>query len=228
MDDYMLMEYLKSKGIEGMSEHEFVHKFKEFMNKYGTPVRYNRGGNWEDTMGMKYGRNLDSRKYNDLEYYDMYAEYPEYATYSEIRDRKPYSNFRMMRGDTMDYPINNMRGISRMNDMHMMKEDHFSESEAMHIVEGMHHNENGKKYFGEKFSMTKAKEVQDRYRGVIPNDITVPDIYVAINAQYHDYEELFKTWFGSNIDSKIIESAITFWFKDDDYTKGSKLIEYFK
>lgn len=54
------------------------------------------------------------------------------------------------------------------------------------------------------------------------------DVYVAINAQYHDYCELFKAWFGDNIDTKIIESAINFWFKDDDYKGGCKIWKYFK
>ena len=92
----------------------------------------------------------------------------------------------------------------------------------------MYHTENGKTHSGEKFSMMKAKEVQDRYRGMLSTDITLADIYVAINAQYHDYCELFKSWFGGNIESKIIESAIVFWFKDTDYDKGFKLTEYFK
>lgn len=42
------------------------------------------------------------------------------------------------------------------------------------------------------------------------------------------YCELFKAWFGDGIDQKIIESAIIFWFKDDDYREGSKLWNYFK
>lgn len=40
--------------------------------------------------------------------------------------------------------------------------------------------------------------------------------------------ELFKAWFGDNIDTKIIESAINFWFKDDDYKGGCKIWKYFK
>ena len=84
-------------------------------------------------------------------------------------------------------------------------------------------NENGRKYVGEKFDMTKAKEVCERYRGIIPHTITHADVYVAINAQYHDYCELFKSWFGDGIEQKIIESAVIFWFKDDDYKDGFKL-----
>lgn len=41
-------------------------------------------------------------------------------------------------------------------------------------------------------------------------------------------DELFKAWFGDNIDTKIIESAINFWFKDDDYKGGCKIWKYFK
>lgn len=46
------------------------------------------------------------------------------------------------------------------------------------------------------------------------------------NAQYHDYCKLFDSWFGSNIDNKVFESAITFWFKDVDFD-GDKVWEYF-
>lgn len=48
----------------------------------------------------------------------------------------------------------------------------------------------------------------------------------AINAQYHDYAKLFEEWFGGNIDNKVFESAITFWFKDVDFD-GDKVWEYF-
>lgn len=50
--------------------------------------------------------------------------------------------------------------------------------------------------------------------------------YIAINAQYHDYAKLFEEWFGGNIDNKVFESAITFWFKDVDFD-GDKVWEYF-
>lgn len=42
----------------------------------------------------------------------------------------------------------------------------------------------------------------------------------AINAK------LFEEWFGGNIDNKVFESAITFWFKDVDFD-GDKVWEYF-
>ena len=92
----------------------------------------------------------------------------------------------------------------------------------------MYHFENGRKCIGEKFDTTKAKEVCERYRGIIPQTVTTADMYLALNAQYHDYCELFKLWFGDCAEQKIIESAVIFWFKDDDYKDGFKLWNYFK
>lgn len=113
---------------------------------------------------------------------------------------------------------------SRMR-KHSMPED-IDEYTAKQLVMEMFHYENGKKVTGEKFDMRKAKEVCDRFRGMIPSKVTVEEIYLAINAQYHDYCMLFKTWFGSNAEPKIIESAIVFWFKDEDSNKDSKIIDY--
>lgn len=81
-------------------------------------------------------------------------------------------------------------------------------------------------YVGEKYDMNKAHEICERYKEVLPNDVEPCDIYVAINAQYHDYAKLFEEWFGGNIDNKVFESAITFWFKDVDFD-GDKVWEYF-
>lgn len=70
-------------------------------------------------------------------------------------------------------------------------------------------------------SMVQA-EVLNLVRGKVESC----DVYVAINAQYHDYAKLFEEWFGGNIDNKVFESAITFWFKDVDFD-GDKVWEYF-
>lgn len=103
-----------------------------------------------------------------------------------------------------------------------------SEIEAREVVSGMYHIEGGRKYIGEKFDMYKAKEVCERYRGLIPTSVTVCDVYVAINSQYHDYVELFKSWFSDGIEQKIVESAIIFWFKDVDCKSRNKVVSYFK
>lgn len=53
----------------------------------------------------------------------------------------------------------------------------------------------------------------------------------AINEAYRrnaipNYAKLFEEWFGGNIDNKVFESAIIFWFKDVDFD-GDKVWEYF-
>lgn len=103
---------------------------------------------------------------------------------------------------------------------------HFDEYEAKEVVEQMYHVKDNKKYIGEKYDMNKAHEICERYKEVLPNDVEPCDVYVAINAQYHDYAKLFEEWFGGNIDNKVFESTITFWFKDVDFD-GDKVWEYF-
>ena len=103
-----------------------------------------------------------------------------------------------------------------------------TESEAKEVVAKMWHYEDGIKEKGEHFSMHKAKEICEMYKDVLPESIKYPEIYVAINAQYHDYEELFEHWFGSHADHKLIESALVFWFGDVDYPHYSKVAKYFK
>ena len=73
----------------------------------------------------------------------------------------------------------------------------------------------------------KAKEVFEKYKDHFVVKATPCDVYVAINAFYHDLCKVLKSWFGSNIDEKVILLAITFWFKDDDY-QGNKLMNYFE
>lgn len=63
-------------------------------------------------------------------------------------------------------------------------------------------------------------------KGIISLEVPYVDKIVALNAQYHDYAKLFEEWFGGNIDNKVFESAITFWFKDVDFD-GDKVWEYF-
>lgn len=103
-----------------------------------------------------------------------------------------------------------------------------SEQEASDMVNKMYHRENGRKYIGEKYSFDKAKEICLRYRGILPSTVSYIDIYLAINSQYHNYICLFKTWFQDNIDCKIIESAMTYWFMDDDFEYHDKITKMFK
>lgn len=83
-----------------------------------------------------------------------------------------------------------------------------------------------KQAINEAYRRNAIPNANKRYKEVLPNDVESCDVYVAINAQYHDYAKLFEEWFGGNIDNKVFESAITFWFKDVDFD-GDKVWEYF-
>lgn len=226
MDEIMLMEYLKSKGIGHMSEREFIHKFKDFLEDHSKTsyMRYHEDPYKDHFEDILYRRGMGGmRRHQD--YYDyLHSSYPEmYASNSYFtEEHSPFIRHNKSYEDAPYIKSNTFMGKTSM------MQDHFDDAYARYIVSMMHHTEGGRSHSGEKFSMAKAKEVQERYRGMLSHDITVADIYVAINAQYHDYHELFKSWFGSGIEQKIIESAIIFWFKDADYSKGFKLMEYFK
>lgn len=59
-----------------------------------------------------------------------------------------------------------------------------------------------------------------------PSEKMTNSIDEQIAFLHHDYAKLFEEWFGGNIDNKVFESAITFWFKDVDFD-GDKVWEYF-
>jgi hypothetical protein len=106
-------------------------------------------------------------------------------------------------------------------------DEHFNKQEAKRTVDEMYHVKDGKKYIGEKYDMQKAHEVCSKFKDKLEDEVEVADVYVAINAQYHDYCELFEKWFGKgNFDDMIFESAISFWFDDVDFGED-KLWKYF-
>lgn len=65
----------------------------------------------------------------------------------------------------------------------------------------------------------------------LDSSYTYWDVYVAMNAQFHDYARLYNEWYSNiireDLDNKIITSAINFWFKDEDAGVG-KVWNYFK
>jgi hypothetical protein len=139
--------------------------------------------------------------------------------------------------DTLVIRLLRSKGIITDNDIKELSEDimetevidskSMTEKEAKELVSCMYHIEGNKKYIGEKYSLHKAKEVHTEYSNVIPHNITCYDIYVAINAQYHNYIKLYKSWFDKDLDHKVIESAMHFWFMDSDYKHLNKVLEYF-
>lgn len=49
---------------------------------------------------------------------------------------------------------------------------------------------------------------------------------ISLEVPYVNKIVALEEWFGGNIDNKVFESAITFWFKDVDFD-GDKVWEYF-
>lgn len=92
-------------------------------------------------------------------------------------------------------------------------------------------DDNGIVCRGEVFTVEDAKAIYDKHVRNINREITYWDVYVAVNAQYHDYVRLYQDWFPNlteeQLDEKVIYSAINFWFKDEDAGTG-KVWNYFK
>lgn len=195
MDELMLIEYLKSRG---MDEQSFMDKFQEFMTTHK--------GSHKSSMRTSFNKGHYPEELEAYEGFDRHITggkgyMPEYSR----------GSIRMEKGMSKDF-----------------SSEHLLPSEAEYMVSEMYHTENGRKYIGEKYDFEKAKEVCERYRGFLPSTVNPVDVYVAINAQYHDYANLFKSWFGDRIDHKVIESAIVFWFKDEDNPGTTKLVNYFR
>lgn len=90
---------------------------------------------------------------------------------------------------------------------------HFDEVYATYQVDNMYHTDNkGNKITSLMFTPIDVRKLYDKKFKSINSNITFWDVYVALNAQYHDNIELYKEWFGEdnieNIKDKIIESAI--------------------
>lgn len=211
--DRLMIDYLRNRGMGGMNEQEWKHKFKDFMTKYR-----------RNSMGGSRGMSRDSMRYREdnfpMERMDDFYRHGKHGEFMEMDDFDRFNKY-----DMDDEEMYNMMKYMR----HSMNEgEHFNDSEAKYLVSEMYHVENGRKHVGEKYDMHKAKEIIERYRGILPTSVTPADLYVAINTQYHDYAELFKNWFGDNIDQKIIESAVVFWFKDADCKAENKIVEYLR
>lgn len=78
------------------------------------------------------------------------------------------------------------------------------------------------------FLQSQKQAINEAYRrNAIPNANNGATQNQQVPTQYHDYAKLFEEWFSGNIDNKVFESAITFWFKDVDFD-GDKVREYFR
>ena len=76
-----------------------------------------------------------------------------------------------------------------------------------------HTADNGKVCKGEIYNYDCAKNVFDKYVRNINNSITVWDVYVAINAQYHDYIRLYSEWFRNKSLKYVKKTNLSINFK---------------
>lgn len=107
-----------------------------------------------------------------------------------------------------------------MRDLHeVFCGSHYNEHFACEDVSGMRHkNSKGEEIKGEHWNVEQVKEA---VKGIsLPSNTTIWDMYVALNANWHDKEVKFKEWFGEDAEKKIIEDAICFYFKDEDAPEG--------
>lgn len=109
---------------------------------------------------------------------------------------------------------------------------HFNDYFTIEQVNNMYHTKsNGTICKGEKYDYEYAKKIYDSYVCKLNTEANVWNVYVAINAQYHDHIIEYTNWFGnitkSDMDCKIIDAAITFWFRDED-SGDNKVWNYFK
>lgn len=120
-----------------------------------------------------------------------------------------------------------------MKDFHeRLAGKHFNEPYAIYQVSQMYHTNNkGVKIDTPLFSIENAKKIYDRRIRPLNKDVTMWDVYVALNAQYHDNIDLYEKWFSnvndSEIEEKIIEATIANWFEDED-ASSDKVWEYFR
>ena len=174
MEDILLLQFLKKKGIITADD---MHEFHE-LTQYGV---------------------------NDQMYEKVYLSDKQTKTVDDYKHPEPIS-----------YSSKSI-------------DEHLTENQAKDIVSKMYHINSNRKYIGEKFDIYKAKEICERYRSMMPKEANYIDVYLAINSQYHNYICLFKQWFNENdIDCKIIQSAIHYWFNDDDWAYKDKIQKLFK
>lgn len=113
----------------------------------------------------------------------------------------------------------------------LMYGKHFDKEYAEWEVEQMHHQSpDGKEHRGAHWTMEQTNTVYDKYRSRLPSEITPGDFYVALNAQYHDLGQWFMEHMADKEEAEgaIIESAVKFWFMDDDWPTATKVWCYFR
>lgn len=107
-----------------------------------------------------------------------------------------------------------------MRDLHeVFCGPHYNEPFARKDVASMHHkNAKGEIIKGEHWNI---EQVTTAAKGLsVPSTASLWDVYVALNANWHDKEVKFAEWFGQDVEKRIVEDAISFYFNDADAPDG--------
>lgn len=153
--------------------------------------------------------NFAKFKGNDTLMWDMIGDVSDFA--EEVKEPMPEAYWKLMRKT-------HIRTVGR----------HFDKQYAVWQVDGMSHKgDDGKVYEGEHWSIEDTNAVLAKYRSRIPSAYNEWDVYVALNAHYHDYCAWARRKFPNDYESVIIEMAIAFWFNDDDWGSTTKVWDYF-
>ena len=90
---------------------------------------------------------------------------------------------------------------------------------ARYDVEKMWHiAKDGIKHEGEHWNVSQARQVMREHGLSLP--INEYDVYVALNAFWHDLSCVISD------EDELIEAAIKFWFKDEDFEGDCKIWWY--
>jgi hypothetical protein len=165
-------------------------------------------GRYYDMVKANYNklRNDDNVMWGSIEMWDKHLE--------EMREHHPDMYWEIMR-----------------NTHEMMYGKHFDSAYAEWQVDHMYHiGDDGREYKGERWSLKDTNGVMQKYRGRIPGEYNEYDVYVALNAQWHDTICTAKRHFSTIEDAEayVIDEAVAVWFNDQDWPSHDKVWRYFR
>lgn len=165
-------------------------------------------GKYYDMVKANYSklRNDDNVMWGHIEMWDKHLE--------EMREPQPDMYWDIMR-----------KTHEMMYGMHFDKE--YAEWQVDHMY---HIGDDGREYKGERWSLKDTSGVMQKYRGRIPGEYNEYDVYVALNAQWHDTICTAKRHFSTieEAESYVIDEAVAVWFNDQDWPSHDKVWRYFR
>jgi hypothetical protein len=165
-------------------------------------------GRYYDMVKANYNklRNDDNVMWGNVEMWDKHLE--------RMREHHPDMYWEIMR-----------------NTHEMMYGKHFDSAYAEWQVDHMYHiGDDGREYKGERWSLKDTNGVMQKYRGRIPGEYNEYDVYVALNAQWHDTICTAKRHFSTieEAETYVIDEAVAVWFNDQDWPSHDKVWRYFR